>query len=75
MENLKYKTFPENAGSTVVMAQFQSKACWSKSEADQAFSEVRFEVVWENKKPVISDIIVLEENGGYSSVKEIFSAL
>ncbi|MCZ4273850.1 lysozyme inhibitor LprI family protein [Maritalea porphyrae] len=70
LENLSLKTFPKSGQTTIVMATFQSKACWDNSEQNQAYSEVRFEILEQNGRAVINDIYVVVEGGAYMSVQE-----
>jgi len=75
LENLELTTFPKNGQTTIVMAKFQSKACWGDTEAHQAFSEVRFQMIEQDGRFQIDDIFVVVQGGAYMAIKAELSAM
>lgn len=56
---------------TEVIATFKKLACQGSDAASQATTTVRFEVVHEADKPVIDDIITVDEGGQSNSLKDV----
>lgn len=57
--------------TTEVIATFKSSACQGSDAASQAVTTVRFEVIQEAGKPVIDDIITVDEGGQSNSLKSV----
>ncbi|WP_195909550.1 hypothetical protein [Rhizobium tubonense] len=75
LEDVTIKPGTPANGKTEVIAQFKKQTCMGTDAANQAFSVVRFEVLEEDGKPVIDDILTVDENGKDSSLKETMDSI
>jgi hypothetical protein len=57
--------------TTEVVATFKTLACQGSDANSQAVTTVRFEVIQEAGKPVIDDIITVDEGGQSNSLKSV----
>jgi hypothetical protein len=71
LKDIKIAAGAEKAGVTEVTASFKLWSCAPDAETQGQVSEVKFDVVTENGKPVISDIHRLSEGKWDSLVEEM----
>lgn len=69
LQGLAIKPERTAAGRTLVTARFVSTACFGDAPEFRQVSEVRFEVVTENGRDVIDDILTGSDADGYASLK------
>jgi hypothetical protein len=75
LEDLTITPHAPSNGTTEVVAQFKKSTCMGKDAEYQAYSSVRFEVIEEDSKPVIDDIVTMDENGKVTSVKDVMQSI
>lgn len=73
LENLTITPKPAEDGKAVVVARFQFQSCSGEGPESQAYSETWFEMVDEDGRAVIDDIIVPYEAGGANSTKAVLA--
>jgi hypothetical protein len=71
LKDLQIKAGAEAGGRTEVDVSFRLWDCLPDAEERNKVSEIRFMVVMENGKPVIDDILRIEEGEGSSLVEEM----
>lgn len=71
LQDLNIAPQPPKGDATEVIATFKKLACQGSDADSQATTTVRFEVVQEGGKPVIDDIITVDEGGQSNSLKDV----
>jgi hypothetical protein len=71
LQDLNIASQAPKEGTTEVVVTFKSLACQGSDAASQAVTTVRFEVIQEAGKPVIDDIITVDEGGQSNSLKSV----
>jgi hypothetical protein len=56
---------------TEVIARFKKSTCMGNEADFQTYTSVRFEVIMEGGRPVIDDILTVDEDGSTSSLKDL----
>ena len=75
LENLTITPQPPANGITEVVARFKKSTCMGPDAAFQADTVVRFEVMEEDGKPVIDDILTVDEDGKTNSLKDMMQSI
>lgn len=71
LQDLNIAAQAPKGDTTEVVATFKTLACQGSDAASQATTTVRFEVIQEAGKPVIDDIITVDEGGQSNSLKSV----
>jgi hypothetical protein len=75
LEDMKLAAQPPKGDVTEVLATFKKATCMGTDADYQKTTTVRFEVIQEAGKPVIDDIITIDDNGSPSSLKSVMQDL
>ena len=75
LEDMKLAGQPPKGDVTEVLATFKKSTCMGSDADYQKTTTVRFEVIQEAGKPVIDDIITIDDNGNPSSLKSVMQDL
>lgn len=75
LEDMKLAGQPPKGDVTEVLATFKKSTCMGSDVDYQKTTTVRFEVIQEAGKPVIDDIITIDDNGNPSSLKSVMQDL
>lgn len=75
LEDMKLAAQPQKGEVTEVLATFKKATCMGSDADYQKTTTVRFEVIQEAGKPVIDDIITIDDNGSPSSLKSVMQDL
>jgi len=75
LEDMKLAAQPQKGEVTEVLATFKKATCMGTDADYQKTTTVRFEVIQETGKPVIDDIITIDDNGSPSSLKSVMQDL
>lgn len=75
LEDMKLAAQPQKGEVTEVLATFKKATCMGTGADYQKTTTVRFEVIQEAGKPVIDDIITIDDNGSPSSLKSVMQDL
>ncbi|MFK0163109.1 hypothetical protein [Rhizobium sp. NPDC090279] len=75
LEDLKVAAQPPAGNVTEVLATFKKSTCMGSDADYQKTTTVRFEVIQEGGKPVIDDIITIDDNGNPSALKSVMQDL
>lgn len=75
LEDVKLAAQPPKGDVTEVLATFKKATCMGSDADYQKTSTVRFEVIQEAGKPVIDDIITIDDNGNPSALKSVMQDL
>jgi len=75
LEDMKLAGQPPKGDVTEVFATFKKSTCMGSDADYQKTTTVRFEVIQEAGKPVIDDIITIDDNGNPSSLKSVMQDL
>ncbi|CAN7300438.1 hypothetical protein LJR251_001510 [Rhizobium rhizogenes] len=71
LQDLNIAAQAPKSETTEVVATFKTLACQGSDANSQAVTTVRFEVIQEAGKPVIDDIITVDEGGQSNSLKSV----
>ncbi|MFT4001039.1 MAG: hypothetical protein QM636_23265 [Rhizobium sp.] len=71
LQDLNIAPQPPKGDETEVIATFKKLACQGSDATSQATTTVRFEVVLEAGRPVIDDIVTVDEGGQSNSLKDV----
>lgn len=71
LESLSIAPQPPASAKTEVVVQFKKSTCMGTDADYQAFTTVKFEVITENGRPVIDDILTTDEDGKPSALKDV----
>ena len=75
LEDMKLTGLPPKGDVTEVLATFKKATCMGSDADYQKTTTVRFEVIQEAGRPVIDDIITIDDNGSPSSLKSVMQDL
>ena len=75
LEDMKLTGLPPKGDVTEVLATFKKATCMGSDADYQKTTTVRFEVIQEAGRPVIDDIITIDDNGNPSSLKSVMQDL
>ena len=75
LEDMKLTGQPPKGDVTEVLATFKKATCMGSDADYQKTTTVRFEVIQEAGRPVIDDIITIDDNGNPSSLKSVMQDL
>jgi hypothetical protein len=71
LQDLNIAAQAPKSETTEVVATFKTLACQGSDANSQAVTTVRFEVIQEAGKPVIDDIVTVDEGGQSNSLKSV----
>ncbi|HEY0122307.1 MAG TPA: hypothetical protein VGC14_11205 [Rhizobium sp.] len=71
LQDLNIAAQAPKGDTTEVVATFKKSACLGSDADNQATTTVRFEVIEEAGKPVIDDIVTVDEGGQSNSLKSV----
>lgn len=75
LEDMKVAAQPPKDNVTEVLATFKKSICMGSDADYQKTTTVRFEVIQEGGKPVIDDIITIDDSGNPSALKSVMQDL
>ncbi len=75
LEDVKIAAQPPKDNVTEVLATFKKSTCMGSDADYQKVTTVRFEVIEEDGRPVVDDIVTNDDNGNPSSLKSVMQDL
>ncbi len=75
LEDMKIAAQPPKDNVTEVLATFKKSTCMGSDADYQKVTTVRFEVIEEDGRPVVDDIVTNDDNGNPSSLKSVMQDL
>jgi len=75
LEDVTITPQPATGPVTEVVARFKKSTCMGAGAEFQAYTSVRFEVVQADGKPVIDDILTVDEDGKTNSLKDTMESI
>lgn len=75
LEEVTITPQPATGSVTEVVARFKKSTCMGAGAEFQAYTSVRFEVVQAAGKPVIDDILTVDEDGKTNSLKDLMDSI
>lgn len=71
LKNVSITAAPAKGAVTEVTARFQAMTCFGQEAEYQAYNETRFNVIVENGKPVVDDIVLSMDGTPFSIKSEL----
>jgi hypothetical protein len=75
LEDLTITPQPAADGVTEVVARFKKSTCMGTGAEYQTYTNVRFQVIVEGAKPVIDDILTVDDDGKTNSLKDLMQSI